>query len=63
MSKKRNGLNVGTDLNGIFNVEDSKNPIVVNPKSVLSIEKALEIIVKQMRASGIREYTVHNYET
>ncbi|PJO45440.1 integrase, partial [Lysinibacillus xylanilyticus] len=49
MSKKRSGLNVSTDLNGIFSVEDSRSPIVVNPKSALSIEKALEIIVKQMR--------------
>ncbi|MEY2363825.1 tyrosine-type recombinase/integrase [Lysinibacillus capsici] len=63
MSKKRNGLNVGIDLNGIFSVEDSENPIVVNPKSALSIEKALEIIVRQMRASGLRERTIHDYET
>ncbi|MGE7688105.1 hypothetical protein ACQKMI_02735 [Lysinibacillus sp. NPDC097214] len=45
-------------------MEDSKNPIVVNPKSALSIEKALEIFVRQMRASGLRERTaVHDYET
>lgn len=63
MSKKRNGLIVSTDLNGIFSVEDNENPIVVNPKSVLSIEKALEIIIRQMRASGLRERTVSDYET
>lgn len=63
LAKKRNGLSVRTDLNGIFSVEDSGNPIVVNPKSALSIEKALEIIVRQMRASGLRERTVVDYET
>ncbi|WP_312128264.1 tyrosine-type recombinase/integrase [Lysinibacillus capsici] len=63
MSKKRNGLIVSTDLNGIFSVEGNENPTVVNPKSALSIEKALEIIVKQMRASGLRERTINDYET
>lgn len=39
------------------------NPNVVNPKASLSIEKAIEISVRQMRASGLRERTIHDYET
>ncbi|MER2038334.1 MAG: site-specific integrase, partial [Solibacillus sp.] len=63
MSKKRNGLTVQTDLGGIFNGEVDADPIVLNRKSALTIEKALEIVVKQMRASGMRERTIHDYET
>lgn len=63
MSKKRNGLTVQTDLVGIFNGEVDANPNAFNRKSALTIEKALEIVVKQMRASGMRERTIHDYET
>ena len=63
MSKKRSGLTVQTDLSDIFGVEDNVDPIVINKKASLSIEKALEIIVRQMRASGLRERTIHDYET
>ena len=63
MSKKRSGLTVQANLNGIFSEEGNVNPIAINTKSALSIEKALEIIVRQMRASGLRERTVLDYET
>lgn len=63
LSKRRNGLTVQTDLSGMFNGEVDANPIAINRKSALTIEKALEIVVKQMRSSGMRERTVHDYET
>lgn len=65
MTKKRNGLSVQTDLGGIFNDEEDSIIIddIVNRKSALTIEKALEIIVRQMRASGMRERTILDYET
>ena len=63
MSRKRDGLTIQTDLSGIFSEEVSANPIVTNPKAALSVEKALEIVVKQMRASGLRERTILDYET
>lgn len=65
MSKRRSSLTVQSDLGGIFKgnqpteyVEDS-----INRKSALTIEKALEIIIRQMRASGMRERTILDYET
>ncbi|MBD8026313.1 hypothetical protein SFC08_02795 [Lysinibacillus halotolerans] len=62
MSKRRNGL-IKADLTERFNLEEYVNPNVVNPKASLSIEKAIEISVRQMRASGLRERTIHDYET
>ncbi|MCS1384810.1 site-specific integrase [Lysinibacillus sphaericus] len=63
MSKKRSGLTVQTDLSDMFDVEDNIEPFVINRKASLSIEKALEIVVRLMRASGLRERTIHDYET
>lgn len=63
MTKRRSGLTVKADLGGIFNEEDKTTAIKINPKSALTIEKALEIIIRQMRASGLRERTILDYET
>lgn len=63
MSKKRNGLKVQMDLSEMFSDNPSDETVLVNPKSVLSIEKALEIIIKQMKASGLRTRTINDYET
>lgn len=63
MSKKRNGLAVNADLSNVFNAENDVSLSTVNRKAALSIEKALEIVIRQMRASGLRERTVSDYET
>lgn len=63
MSKKRNGLTVNADLSDVFNVDDLRTPHAINRKAVLSVEKALEIVVRQMKASGMRARTIHDYET
>jgi len=63
LSKRRNGLTVKANLSEMFNGEKDVDPIVVNRKASLSVEKALEIIVRQMRASGLRERTINDYET
>ena len=63
LSKKRKGLTIEADLSDLFSVEDIANPPALNRKQALSIEKALEIIIRQMRASGLRERTIHDYET
>ncbi|WP_153733480.1 tyrosine-type recombinase/integrase [Sporosarcina obsidiansis] len=63
MSKPRKGLAVKADLSDIFNDVDAVIPPANNRKTALTIEKALEIIVRQMRASGLRDRTIHDYET
>lgn len=65
MTKKRIGLTVQTDIGGIFDDETQTEFMTAptNRKSALSIEKALEIVVRQMRVSGLRERTILDYET
>lgn len=59
MSKKRNGLHVSADLNGIF-AEENKQP---NHRENFTVEKALEIVVSQMEVAGLRPRTISDYET
>lgn len=61
LSKKRNELTVQKNLSGMFDVEDNIEPFVINRKASLSIEKALEIVVSQMRANGLWERTILYY--
>lgn len=63
MSKKRDGLTVNADLSGVFSGDGMRTPNAVNRKAVLSIEKALKIVTRQMKASGLRARTIDDYET
>ncbi|MCH7322289.1 hypothetical protein LZ480_10340 [Solibacillus sp. MA9] len=60
MTKRRSGLTVKADLDGIFNEGVNSTVIKIDSKSALTIEKALEINIRQMRASGLRERTTEN---
>lgn len=62
MTKPREGLAVKEDLSSIFNGPDIIAQPVINQKTALTIEKALEIVVRQMRASGLRDRTILDYE-
>lgn len=59
LSKKRQGLRVSAELNGIFDAEKK----VSSHRADFSVEKALEIVTKQMVVEGLRPRTISDYET
>lgn len=60
MSKKKAALSVAHDLSGIFNGRDA---VPIEPADDgLSVSKALDIVLKQMQASGLRPRTLSDYE-
>lgn len=61
MTKPRKGLTVEANLSDIFDGQALEKP-AVNPRAALTIEKALEIVIRQMRASGLRERTIDDYD-
>ncbi|MBJ8119118.1 hypothetical protein JDS69_26535 [Bacillus cereus] len=66
MSKRRDSLTISEDLTNIFSdrlkSDPRKKEIVENRYTFnLTIDKALEIIVRQMKATGLRERTIDDY--
>ncbi|RVT62771.1 tyrosine-type recombinase/integrase [Niallia taxi] len=59
MVKKKASLNVETDLSGLFSEMKSRNNI---PIDGLLIDKALAVILRQMKAVGLRQRTLSDYE-
>lgn len=57
MTRKKESLTVHSDLTDIFNDQPKRKPI-----SGFSMEKALQIVVRQMKASGLRQRTISDYE-
>lgn len=57
MSRRKASLTVKTDLSDIFAGKPIRNKIEGYP-----IEKALSTVVRQMKASGLRERTISDYE-
>jgi integrase/recombinase XerD len=60
VSKKKASLSVAVDLSDIFDGRDK--PIPERSISEFTINKALEAVVKQMEATGLRERTISDYE-
>lgn len=60
MSKKKAALSVAEDLSGIFSGRDKPVPKRNNDK--FTVLKALEAVVKQMVATGLRPRTISDYE-
>ncbi|MBO1627811.1 tyrosine-type recombinase/integrase [Bacillus arachidis] len=60
MSKRRDHLVVSEDLSNVFDRKLERK----QPKSLttLSIEKALSTVIRQMRATGLRERTIFDYK-
>ncbi|EOQ26094.1 hypothetical protein CN338_16800 [Bacillus cereus] len=66
MSKRRDSLTISEDLTNIFSdrlkSDPRKKEIVENRYSFnLTIDKALEIVVRQMNVTGLRERTIDDY--
>ncbi|SCN08900.1 Uncharacterized protein BCINRASA_05079 [Bacillus wiedmannii] len=66
MSKRRDSLTISEDLSNIFSdrlksdqrkKETAENRYTFN----LTIDKALDIVVRQMKATGLRERTINDY--
>ncbi|MBJ8082113.1 hypothetical protein P4308_22975 [Bacillus wiedmannii] len=66
MSKRRNSLTISEDLSNIFsdrlkNDQRKKENAEGRYTFNLTIDKALEIVVRQMKATGLRERTINDY--
>lgn len=59
MVKKREGLRVSADLDGIFNEGKAR----ANHRENFTIDRALDIVIKQMEAEGLRPRTISDYRT
>ncbi|MGM2820531.1 hypothetical protein [Bacillus cereus group sp. Bce001] len=65
MSKRRDSLTVSEDLSTIFDGKLERrtlNSIATGNTMRLTIEKALSTVIRQMRAIGLREGTISDYE-
>jgi integrase/recombinase XerD len=60
VTKRKESLHVKADLTGVFNVQQSSTPHV--PTDKITIHKALTSILRQMKAAGLRERTMDDYE-
>lgn len=59
MTKKKSAYKVDVDLSDVFAVErDSKRP---TERKGMTIAQALDVVVKQMQAAGLRERTISDY--
>lgn len=58
MTKKKESLTVQADLSDIFTVDQTKR----EHRTGFPIEKALAGIIRQMKAAGLRERTISDYE-
>lgn len=58
MTKRKASLTVQTDLSGIFIDDQTKRKHVVG----FPVEKALASIIRQMKAAGLRDRTISDYE-
>lgn len=58
MTKKKESLTVQADLSDIFTVDQTKR----EHRAGFPIEKALAGIIRQMKAAGLRERTISDYE-
>lgn len=64
MTKKKDSLTIDTDLSDLFNRERLTDAPRNNSDNVgISILQALDIVIKQMEASGMRTRTITDYET
>lgn len=63
MSEKRRGLRVDANLENIFDTHASSKPKMPNHDVYFTLDKALDIVTKQMRAEGLRPRTISDYET
>ncbi|MGH1158390.1 site-specific integrase [Bacillus mycoides] len=66
MSKRRDSLTIGEDLSNVFNDRLKSDPRKKETAEGrytfnLTIDKALEIVVRQMKATGLRERTINDY--
>lgn len=59
MVRKKLSLSVKTDLSEIFSEKKPRKKVVIDG---LPIEKALAIVLRQMKAVGLRERTMSDYE-
>ncbi|MCM3732368.1 tyrosine-type recombinase/integrase [Fictibacillus nanhaiensis] len=59
MTKRKPALHVQADLSGVFNVQQPQPPRQTHK---LTIHKALTSVLRQMRAAGLRERTMDDYE-
>lgn len=59
MSKKKAALSVAEDLSGIFSGRATPNP--ERKVDEFTVLKALDAVVKQMEATGLRERTISDY--
>lgn len=57
MSKRKASLTINADLSGIFSEKPKEEP-----KRGFTVEKALAAVVRQMKATGLRERTISDYE-
>ncbi|MGC4376195.1 site-specific integrase [Fictibacillus sp. Mic-4] len=57
MTKRKASLTINTDLSNIFNGQAVRKNIVG-----FSMEKALNTVIRQMKAAGLRERTISDYE-
>lgn len=61
MTKKKSAYKVDVDLSDVFAVErDSKRP---TERKGMTLAQALDVVVKQMQAAGLRERTISDYIT
>lgn len=58
MTKKKESLTVQADLSDIFTVDQTKREHITG----FPIEKALAAVIRQMKAAGLRERTISDYE-
>lgn len=58
MTKKKESLTVQADLSDIFTVDQTKR----EHRTGFPIEKALAAVIRQMKAAGLRERTISDYE-
>lgn len=65
MTRKKESFKVNEDLSDLFSesMPSTSTPISSDGEIRLSIEKALNIVVEQMRQSGLRPRTITDYET
>ncbi|MCD2337376.1 tyrosine-type recombinase/integrase [Bacillus cereus] len=65
MSKRRESLMVSEDLSNIFDRKLERKhlkSLAVDNAMYLTIEKALSTVIRQMRATGLRDRTISDYE-
>jgi integrase/recombinase XerD len=60
MTKKKRSLNVQADLSEIFVNEQTKHKRIYSDG--FTVDKALSAVIRQMKAAGLRERTISDYE-